>query len=163
MKKALIFLAVICGAAAVGISLWPSPATVDSVMDDFHLAEGRGEDMLMDPLILNADLVKDRVIQDIMNPEMDKRIYAISFLGNEGIGEAMPVLLHILNDESEEDPFRNGALESIFLIDKRRGKRLAGKYSSRQDSLGQIARELLDGSYKPYVRTRFDAWIGRHD
>ena len=132
-------------------------------MKDFHAAEGRAEDMLMDPLILNADLVKDRVIQDIRNPKMDKRRYAIGFLGNERIAEAIPTLLQILSDESEIDYFRGDALESIFQIDQTRGGQLAVKYSSREDYLGLIAKGLLDGSHKPYERTKADARIGRHD
>lgn len=71
-------------------------------MKDFHEAIGRAEDMLMDPLILNANLVKDRVIQDIQNPKMDKRRYAIGFLGNERISKSIPVLFQILNNESEK-------------------------------------------------------------
>ena len=74
-------------------------------MADFHSADGRAEDMLMDPLILHADLVKQRVIQDIGNPKMDKRRYAIAFLGNERIPEAIPALQSILNTGSEKDYF----------------------------------------------------------
>ena len=132
-------------------------------MADFHSADGRAEDMLMDPLILHADLVKHRVIQDIGNPKMDKRRYAIAFLGNERIPEAIPALQSILNTGSEKDYFRGDALESIFRIDETRGKQLASEHSERQDYLGRIARGLLDGSHKPYVRTKADARIGRHD
>lgn len=137
--------------------------TVNSVMKDFHKAEGRAEDMLMDPLIINADLVKDRVIQDIQNRNMDKRRYAIVFLGNEGITKAIPVLIQILNDSSEKDYFRGDALESIWQIDKIQGRKIAKTYSSRKDFLGMIANGLLDGSYKPYKRTKADARIGRHN
>ena len=132
-------------------------------MKDFREAGGRAEDMLMDPLILNADLVKDRVIQDILNPKMDKRRYAIGFLGNERIAKAIPVLFQILSDESEKDYFRGDALESIWQIDQTQGRQLAEEYSSREDYLGMIAKGLLDGSHKPYERTKADARIGRHD
>jgi len=163
MKKTIITIAVLCVSAVVVVAIWPRQPTMDSVMDDFHATEGRAEDMLMDPLILNADLVKDRVIQDIENTEMDKRRYTIGFLGNERISEAIPVLLQVLSDESEKDYFRGDALESIFQIDERQGRQRAGEYSSREDYLGRIAKGLLDGSHKPYVRTKADARIGRHD
>ena len=163
MKKTIITITVLLVAAVVGVSIWLTQPTVDSVMKDFHAAEGRAEDMLMDPLILNADMVKDRVIQDIKNPEMDKRRYAIGFLGNERIAKAIPVLLQILSGESEKDYFRGDALESIFQIDETQGRQLAEKYSSRADNLGMIAKGLLDGSHRPYERTKADALIGRHD
>ena len=136
--------------------------SIEDVMADFHAAEGRAEDMLMDPLILNADLVKMRVIQDVKNPEMDKRRYAIAFLGNEKITEAIPVLEKILYSESEIDYFRSDALESIYQIDEPKGKKLAKKYSERDDHLGYISRGLIDGTHKPFVRSRDDARIGRH-
>ena len=162
MKKRIAILIVLCvSALCVWIFLRSRP-TVDGVMADFHKAEGRAEDMLMDPLILHADLVKRRVINDIKNPEMDKRRYAIAFLGNENILEAIPVLETILNTESEKDYFRGDALESIFRIDETKGHQLASKHSARQDYLGRIARGLLDGSHKPYMRTKTDALIGRH-
>ena len=163
MKKTTIAITGLCVVAIVCVAIWPRQATVDNVMDDFHEAEGRAEDMLMDPLILNTDLVKDRVIKDIRNQKMDKRRYAIGFLGNERVVEAIPVLLQILSDESEKDYFRGDALESIFQIDKTQGRQLADEYSTRQDFLGRIAKGLLDGSYKPNVRTKAEARIGHHD
>lgn len=163
MKKIIIVITVLSVAIVVGVAIWPRQTNVDSVMYDFHRAEDRAEDMLMDPLILNAALVKNRVIQDIKNPEMDKRRYAIGCLGNERIVEAIPVLLNILNDESEKDYFRGDALESIFQIGEAHARQLAEKHSSREDYLGMIAKGLLGGSYKPYKRTKVEALIGRHD
>jgi hypothetical protein len=162
MKKRIAILIVFCVSAFCVYAFLRSRPTVDGVMADFHEAEGRAEDMLMDPLILHADLVKSRVINDIKNPEMDKRRYAIAFLGNEKILKAIPVLETILNTESEKDYFRGDALESIFRIDETKGKQLAGNHSAQQDYLGRIARGLLDGSYKPHMRTKADALIGRH-
>jgi hypothetical protein len=163
MKKTIITITALFVAAVVGVAIWLSHPTVDSVMKDFHSAEDRAEDMLMDPLILNADLVKDRVIQDIKDPKMVKRRYAIGFLGNERIAKAIPALLQILSDESEKDYFRGDSLESIFQIDETQGRQLAEKYSSREDYLGMIAKGLLDGSHRPYERTKADAQIGRHN
>ena len=110
MKKTIITITILLVAAVICITMWFPQPTIDSVMKDFHSADGRAEDMLMDPLILNADLAKDRVIQAIKNPKMDKRRYAIGFLGNERIAKAIPVLFQILSDESEKDYFRAIAL-----------------------------------------------------
>ncbi len=162
MKRRIIVLIVFCVSLLLVWAFLRSWPTVDHVMADFHKAEGRAEDMLMDPLILHADLVKHRVINDIKNPEMDKRRYAITFLGNEKFFEALSVLESILNTESEKDFFRGDALESIFRIDETKGKQLASIHSASQDYLGRIARGLLDGSHKPYMRTKTDALIGRH-
>ncbi len=163
MEKRITILTLLFASA---VSIWlffefqPTP---DSIMADFHKAEGRTGDMIMDPLILHADRIKERVIEDIKNPAMDKRRYAIAFLGNERIHEALPVLETIVNDESEQDYVRGDALESIVMIDEARGKTLARSYSTRQDYLGRVARRSLDDSYKRPVRTKTDAGLGSDD
>ena len=161
-RSQVLLIALFIGLVFVFI-IWSYRPTVDSVMADFHAAEGRAEDMLMDPLILNADLVKYRVIEEVRNPKMDKRRYAIGFLGNERIAEAMPVLLQILHDKSEKEYFRGDALESIFRIDKSEGRRLAAHYSAEGGYLGELAREILDGSYMPFQRTHEEARVGHHE
>ncbi len=146
-----------------GLCLWiffDSQPSVDRIMADFHRAEGRSEDMIMDPLILHADLVKKRVIEDIKNPQMDKRRYAIAFLGNERIREALPVLEAIVNSESEQDYIRGDALESLVMIDEARGRALARSYSTRQDYLGRVARRSLSDFTPRQARTKTDAALG---
>jgi hypothetical protein len=163
MKKKIAIIATSFLLAILGVMAAFHRPTVLSVMTDFHGAEGRAEDMLMDPLILHADLVKDRVIQDIKNSEMDKRRYAIAFLGNERIAEAIPSLLVILETEEEKDYFRADALESIFRIDPTRGLELAKSKVDRKDHLGRVARGLLDGTHTILVRTKMDARMERHN
>ena len=142
---------------------WPRP-TVDNVMNDFfHNDFHRAEDMLMDPLILHADIVKDRVIEEIKNPKMKKRRYAISFLGIAGFKEALPTLRAILRDEKEKEYFRADALESIYLIAREEGRSLAHQYNSQDGFLGYIAKGLLDESHKPPQRTYAQALIGYHE
>lgn len=116
----------------------------------------------MDPLILNADLVKDRVIKEIKNPTMDKRRYAIGFLGNARVKKALPTLRNILANEQEVTYIRADALESIYQISPDQGRSLAEKYKSRDDFLGKIAGGLLDGSHEPFERTYFQALRGCH-
>jgi hypothetical protein len=157
---------ILCLASAITIAVvacifWPSP-TVDQVMKDFYSAEGRAEDMLMDPLILNAELVAPRVIQSIQDKGMDKRRYAIGFLGNERIVGALPVLRRILADGSEEYYFRVDALEAIYQINREEGLSLARDYSERGDLLGRIATGLLSGDHRPLQRTYAEALFGRH-
>ena len=132
-------------------------------MNDFlHNDSNRAEDMLMDPLILHADLVKDSVIEEVKNPKMPKRRYAISFLGVARLTNALPVLKIILSDTSEVDYFRADALESIYQISPEEGRQLAKRSRGETNSLGSIARRLLDGSHHPFERSLDDAKTGRH-
>lgn len=143
------------------LPVWPRP-TADEVMADFHAAVGRCEATLQDPLILHAHIVRNRVIEDIKDPAMDKRRYAIGFLGNVGAREALPALRNILEDETEKDYFRADALESIFHIDGGEGQALAPRYSQVDNLLGWVAREILDGGTRFSKRSYIDALLGRH-
>ena len=147
---------------SIAYLLWPSP-TADQVMADFYKAEWRAEVMLMDPLILNADIVAPVVIESVKNKKMDKRRYAIGFLGNESIVEALPVLRTILADETEVDHFRADALEAIFQIRQQEGQSLAKIHSHREDFLGHIAKGLLSGAHIPFHRTYAEALVGHKD
>ena len=148
--------------AAIAL-VWPRP-TADSVMADFYTNDSqRAEDMLIDPLILHADLVTGRVIEEIRNPNMEKRRYAIGFLGIVRATEALPVLRQILNSETEIDYFRADALESIYRISSMEGLRLAEQYRDRDDHLGYIATGLISGSHTPFERTYAQALVGHHE
>ncbi|MDH5203965.1 MAG: hypothetical protein OEW69_12020 [Nitrospirota bacterium] len=137
-------------------------STADEVMNDFYEAKNRAEDMLMDPLIVNSDIVKQRVIEEIKDKNMDKRRYAIGYLGNEKINEALPMLTSILEDENEIDYFRSDALESIYSIDKQSGLTMAKKYSDREDLLGRRAKSIFENTYRPFIRSYEDAKNGVH-
>jgi hypothetical protein len=137
--------------------------TAESVMADFYAADNRAEDMLMDPLILNADIVAPHVIREVRDPDMPRRRYAIAFLGNQRIEAAVPTLESLLGDEAELDYIRADALESLFRINRAEGERRAKELESRQDQLGYIARGLLDGSHVPSQRSRWQAMIGLHE
>lgn len=155
--KQVIIAGVLTTAALVALNPVWRGIQIDRVMDEFHNPPaGVAEEMLMDPLILNADLVKDRVIEDMADRRMDKRRYAIGFLGNNRIREALPALRIIVADETETDLFRGDALESIFMIDAQEGAKLSERYAERTDHLGYMARETSHGKTKP-VRTMAEA------
>ena len=164
MKRRLIIaITVVLAGIAASYLLWPH-RTVDSVMNDFFSGDAnRAEDMLMDPLILHADLVKNRVIEEVAVRTMPKRRYAIGFLGVAGITDALPVLRTILGDESEEDYFRADALESIYRIAEEEGLALASQYQSRTNHLGWIAEGLINRSHKPFARSYAQAAVGHHE
>jgi len=137
--------------------------SVQEVLADFHAAEGRAEDMLADPLILNAQLVAPAIIEEIKNPDMDKRRYAIGFLGMANIRDALPVLRTIAADATEKDYMRGDALESIYRMEPEEGLTLARKYADQNGYLRYVARGLTDGSLKPYHRTYLQALTGYHE
>ena len=161
MEKKVAVLAVLLVSVLCVLIFFDSQPSPESIMADFHRAEGRSEDMIMDPLIMHSSRIKNRVIEEIKDPGMDKRRYAIAFLGNDRIREAIPALETIVNSESEQEYFRGDALESIVMIDEARGRALAKSYSTRQDYLGHVARRSLDDSYKNPRRTKMDAWLDR--
>ncbi len=156
--------AIVLAATLTGIYLlvWSAPASAEEVMRDFYGAEGRAEDMLADPIILNADLVAPVVIEAVKDPQMELRRYAIGFLGSARVEASLPVLRHILEDKTEIDYFRSDALESIYLIDRTEGTNLAREHADADDHLGYIAKELLSGT-QPYERTYWQALTGAHD
>ena len=162
-RRLIVVVAVVLVGVAASYLLW-SRTTVESVMNEFYSDDaGRAEDMLMDPLILHADLVKSRVIEEVAARTMPKRRYAIGFLGVAGITDALPVLRTILADETEKDFFRADALESIYRIAEKEGLALASQYQSRTDLLGSIAKGLIDGSHKPLSRSYAQAVVGHHE
>src|SRR5262249_34357032 len=126
--------------------------------------EGVAEDMLMDPLILAGDKVVPLVIEAVKNKEMERRRYAIAFLGNGSYKQAIPVLEEILGDASEKDYVRGDALQSIYQIDDALGLHYAQEHQDSLDSLGQRAKDILSG--RDYIKERrsyADALMGKHD
>lgn len=162
-RKAATICLLLFALLATVVFVWPKP-TVDSVMADFFHNDGqRAEDMLMDPLILHADLVTTRVIEEIKDPDMVKRRYAIGFLGIVQATNALPVLGEIVNSDREIDYFRADALESIYRISSIEGLSLAEQYRDRDDYLGHIAMGLINGGHTPFEHTYSQAQVGHHE
>lgn len=133
-------------------------------MQDFlHNDSDRAEDMLMDPLILHSDTVKHAVIEGVKNPKMQKRRYAIAFLGVARVNDALPALRRILADNEEEEYFRGDALTSIYQIARDEGISLAKRYKGRGDYLGRTARQVIDGTVDCFERSYLKALIGVHE
>jgi hypothetical protein len=153
-------------AFAAGVSVlvlrrqfWPTAA---ESLRDFYVYEG-AEDMLMDPLILAGNDVVPLVLEQLPNPHMRRRRYAIGFLGNGSYAEALPVLRMILANEGEGDLFRGDALRAICRIDAAESARRAPAFTARGDYLGTSARAILQEGCAGERRTRAQAAAGRHD
>ena len=160
MKRRIAIVSVLL-LAGIGWALArPSPS---DVMRDFYEAKDRAEDMLMDPLILHAGIVRESVIREVASPSMPKRRYAIGFLGIDGSRDALPVLRQILKSESEIDYFRADALSAVWQIAKPEAVELARAYLSRDDLLGRFAREISAGTHEPITRSYWQALVGAHE
>lgn len=116
----------------------------------------------MDPLILNSRLVVQRVIADVQNPRINKRIYAIAYLGNELIAEAIPVLRKFVEDEKDDEYCRAEALSAIWRINGELGRGLALRAQDRTDRLGKVAREITAERHRLYHRTFWQALLSVH-
>ncbi len=142
----------------VGLCIWWAIAKgplrdPEKALHDFYAADGRAEDQLMDPLILNGRRVVPLVIAALPNRDMHLRRYAIGFLGVGRHQDALPSLERILSDESELAYFRADALEAIYQIEPERARALAHIYMNDQSFLGEIARVISEGK-NPTYRTR---------
>ena len=135
----------------------------EEALKDFYEAEDRAEDQLIDPLILAGDRVVPLILKALPNKDMQKRRYAISFLGNAGNFQALPILEKILVDDTEEDYFRSDAFQAIYQISEIRAKELAPLYVSRSGKLGVVAKEILaDKSNCFFYRSYWDAFWHVH-
>lgn len=160
-KKTFFVIAALVATGLIACRwLYPTP---EQVLADFYAAEDRAEDMLMDPLILHSKRVAPLVIREIRRPEMPRRRYAISFLGQGTVRAALPVLRRILEAPQEQDYFRADALEAIHSIDASEGRRLAADYIASQNLLGKIAEKIVSGTHVPFRRTYWQALAGSHE
>ena len=141
---------------------WLHP-TPEDVLADFYASKGRAEDMLMDPLILHADRVAPLVIREVERPEMPLRRYAIGFLGQAGVREALPLLHRILTNSQEQDYFRADALAAVYFIEPSEGRRLASDYTATTNFLGYVAGKIADGSHVSDRRKYWQALTGHHE
>ena len=153
----------LCLGVVAVIGWFASQPSADAVMQDFYAAKDRAEDMLMDPLILHSRVVRERVVQEVADPKMPKRRYAIGFLGIDGRPEALPALCRILESAEEIDYFRADALSAIWQIKKEEAVQRASAYVSRDDLLGRFAKEITAGVHQPYIRSYWQALIGAHE
>ena len=142
-KKKLIFFSVLFAGCAFLFDLKKSE---EEVLNEFFSGKNANSEIeLMDPLILNSGMVREAVTEMVLDKEMKRRRYAIRFLGNNKIEEALKNLIFIVSDEQEKDIFRGDALRSIFFIEQKKGYDIAREYQSEDDHLGWVANEIIRG------------------
>ena len=127
--------------------------------------EGGAEDQLMDPLILAGSEVIPLIEEDLVNPNVPRRRYAIGALGNIGNRAALRVLQRILGSRAEPDYIRCDALTSIALIDRPAGLQAANTYGQDGECLTELHEDLnhrYDAWRDSVKRTYIDALLGRH-
>jgi hypothetical protein len=162
-------LAVMLLSIVLALGLWWAVAegplrNPEAALREFYEARDRAEDQLMDPLILNGRRVVPLVIAAVPNKQMERRRYAIGFLGNGKYREALPVLEEVLSDESERFYFRADALEGIFQISPERARELAPRYLGGEDLLGRVAQDIVAGRNPVYwTRSYWQAFRHVHE
>lgn len=123
MRKAVSAISILL-VILVLAAIWIGPAMYSRIPDDPASAlksfyeRDVAEDQLMDPLILAGRDVIPLLERELLNPDMPRRRYAISAIGNIGDKAALPILRKILEDRSEVDYIRCDSLEAISMIDR---------------------------------------------
>jgi HEAT repeat protein len=115
----------------------PTPAPFEEVWIAFYW-EGTSAPHLSTILVTAGPKIVPSIVEAISDRQMYARRIAISALGLLKQREALPVLVEMLNDESEEGYFRSDALEAIYLIDAGAGKMAASELLSAPESLDNI-------------------------
>lgn len=138
MKRALIFTIT----AIIGLSgCFLVAGTPEAAFHDFQTNEHKESYMVL-PLCIAGEKVVPLVINRIKDKDLNRRRYAIGFLGTSNSREPVPILEEIVRDESELVYFRGDAIESIFVLDEEMGRKLASEYQDRTDFLGAVAVEI---------------------
>lgn len=113
------------------------------------------ESFMVLPLCKAGEKVIPLLLEKIKDKNMERRRYAIGFLGVYDNRKSIPLLQTILKDEAEKEYFRGDALESLHLLDENLGKDFAIVNERREDFLGKISREILEiTNYATYRRER---------
>lgn len=142
----------------LGVMCCSSRSSPEESLEDFYKYSG-GEETLMDPLILAGDKVVPLVLENIRNKQMPKRRYAIEFLGNGTIRQALPALEELVKNNTEEDFIRGDALQAIYRIDQGLGREIAQKYKDAPALLGGIAKNIIAGSISLERRSYFTSFL----
>lgn len=137
MWKAVILLALFL--ATSGCYLIPN--TPEAAFHEFQTTQHK-ESYIVLPLCVAGESVVPLVIEKVKQKDLDRRRYAIAFLGTSEGDLPVTVLESIANDVSEEEYFRGNALESLFVLSEKKGKALALTFKYRADFLGTIAKEI---------------------
>ncbi len=170
MASRMFVRGTVAGIALVTLlSLWWAVAegplrNPNAALNDFYTAKDRAEDQLIDPLILAGSDVVPLILKELPNKKMQRRRYAIGFLGIGRYSQALPSLETILRDESEIYYFRADALRAIHQISEARAKELAPHYVNRQELLGRVAQDIVAGENPAYFeRSYWEAFWHVHN
>ena len=114
------------------------------------------EDQLMDPLILAGKDAVPLVIKKLRYKDMSRRRYAIGALGNIGDKASIPILIQILEDDTEADYYRCDALNAIGMIDFELARQRVKK--GLDDSvicLSVLGKTLLTVNKEQWIKTNY--------
>ena len=155
MKKASIFL--ILTGVLLFLGYWFYPQTPEEKAFNEFLTTQHKESWIVAPLCSAGEKVVPLVLQKIQNRYMERRVYAIGFLGSGEYQQAIPVLEKLANDKYEKVSIRANSLEAIFLIKESKGRELAGKYKNNTDYLGEMANKILSvEDYREFKEKQYD-------
>ena len=146
-----IHTVILVATAVVTVACIVSGQSPEEAMAEFYSYQG-AEDTLMDPLIVAGPSVYPYVLEAVSDPAMPRRRYAISFLGNQEVAEAMPALRAILANKEELPYFRGDALAAIYKIDSTLAKELAEPFRDEESTLGRYATYVLEDA--PFLQER---------
>ncbi len=110
----------------------------EKALQDFYNYNGF-HDKMTEPLYKGGEKVIPLVIEKVKDKNMPHRLNAIGFLGKPKNYEALPVLIEILKDESENNYLRKEALWAVYQIEVKIALDFAYKYQNREDDLGKYS------------------------
>lgn len=129
------------------------PGTPEHAFRDFQTIETK-ESYLVGPLCKAGEGVIPLVMVRVKNKELDRRRYAIGFLGTAMTHSPVTVLEPILRDVSESEYIRGDALEAIYLLNEKKGIDLAVEFQQRDDFLGRVSKQIATRQEHKMFRTK---------
>lgn len=108
-------------------------------------AVGIARDALGVMTVLGEDPNDEKLIEGIQDRNMPGREMGIEFLGEDGHGQALPVLETIVRDTSERATDRVAALNAIYKIAAHKGLQLAKEFENDSE-LADTAHRILHAS-----------------
>ena len=118
------------------------PGTPEAAFHEFQTSQQK-ESFIVAPLCAAGEVVVPLVTEKIKDKNLDRRIYAIGFLGTAESKIPVDALERIVMDETEGEGYRSEALRSLFLVDEIRGRATGLKFTERSGSLGKVANEVI--------------------
>lgn len=121
-----------------------APEKAQRVLNDFY-TDNVPEDISDRHLVSAGKGIVPYLLIEIQKKDMPKRRYAIGALEKIKDKRAIPVLVQILNDNSEIGYFREDALRAIWHIDKKLGEEYADKFFGQYPEMNRVIELLREG------------------